>query len=268
MADIYAGADADTLVTGEAVALDIPAASVWARALGGLIDVLLQFGLLFVGLVGAAAIAPDETLGGALMVLTVVICFVGVPVLSETLSRGRTLGKVALGLRAVRDDGGPVSFHHCLIRALVGVFEIWALSGVPALVTAMVSPRGKRVGDYAAGTYVVRERFALQLPAPVGMPPALLGWAQSADIAALPDQLALAVRQVLARLPTLSPAARQQLLDDLSTQVSAFVAPPPPPGTPPDAFLAAVIAERRRRDAARLGREADLRARLTRRRPH
>ena len=72
---------------------------------------------------------------------------------------GRTIGKFVLGTRTVRDDAGPISFHHAFVRHLVAVVEIWVFSGVPALVSALVSPKGKRLGDYAAGTYVVRDRF-------------------------------------------------------------------------------------------------------------
>jgi hypothetical protein len=145
------------------------------------------------------------------------------------------------------------------------VVEIYGFAGGPAFFSAMLSSRGKRLGDYAAGTYVVRERVRLVLPRPAAMPPALTGWARGADITALPVGLALAVRQYLARAATLDPASRAALGHDLATQVSRHVAPPPPPGTSPEAYLCAVVASRRERDAARLQREAALRARLTRR---
>ena len=50
----------------------------------------------------------------------------------ETLTRGRSLGKLALGLRTVRDDAGPITFHHALVRALIGFVEIYVFSGIPA----------------------------------------------------------------------------------------------------------------------------------------
>ena len=127
----------------------------------------------------------------------------------------------------------------------------------------LLSSRGKRLGDYAAGTYVVRERIRLRLEPPPLMPPELAGWARAADVAALPTGLALAVRQFLARLPGLDPGSRASVGTTLAQQVSSYVAPPPPPGTPPEAFLAAVIATRRERDQARLGRERAFRERLT-----
>ena len=102
-----------------------------------------------------------------------------------------------MGLRTVRDDAGPISFHHSFVRQLVGVVEMWVFTGVPALISALVSSKGKRLGDYLAGTYVVRDRVPLRLPAPAQMPPQLAHWAATADIAPLPDALAVAVRQLV-----------------------------------------------------------------------
>jgi len=149
-----------------------------------------------------------------------------------------------------------------LTRALIGFVEIWALSGVPALVSGLVSSKGKRLGDYAAGTYVVRERVHMTLPPPPMMPPHLADWAAGADIARLPDGLAMAVRQFLMRAPLLSPQSRVALGVQLHDEVVAYLAPQPPAGTHPELVLAAVIADRRRRDSIRLQRDAALRRRL------
>ena len=168
-----------------------------------------------------------------------------------------------MGHRAVRDDAGPISFQHAFVRALVGFVEIYVFSGVPAFFSALLSSKGKRLGDYAAGTYVVRERVTLVLPPPPMMPPPLARWAAGADIASLPTGLAVAIRQFLGRVQQIEPAARQSLGARLAEQTRPYVAPAPPPGTPPEAFLAAVIAARRDRDHARLVREDELRRRLT-----
>lgn len=259
----YAGVD--QLVTGEAVALELPPASLGLRLVSGLIDVLLQATLLVVGLVVASQLAPDAALMGVLSIVVVAFTLVVGPAVLETATIGRTVGKLVMGLRTVRDDAGPISFHHAFMRHLLAVVEVWLFSGVPALVSALVSSKGKRLGDYVAGTYVVRDRFSLRLPWPAQMPPYLAHWAESADMAPLPDGLAVAVRQLLGRAGTLSPEARHGLLSDIVAQVQQHVSPPPPPGTRPEDFLAAVAAERRRRDQHRLWREADLRRRLTRR---
>jgi hypothetical protein len=196
------------------------------------------------------------------MVAAVILIFLVIPTTVETLTRGRSLGKLALGLRTVRDDAGPISFQHAFVRALVGFVEIYPLSGVPAFFSALLSDRGKRLGDHAAGTYVIRDRFPLRLPPPAYMPPSLGGWAAAADIAPLPTSVALATRQFLGRSGDISPQARAALGEQLLAQVRPFVSPPPPPGTHPEEFLTAVLVERRNRDLARLHREDQLRHRL------
>ena len=140
---------------------------------------------------------------------------------------------MALGLRAVRDDGGPATARHALVRALIGYVEIYLLLGMPALVTSMVHPRAKRLGDMAAGTVVVRSGRRLRLTPPPMMPPALHQWAHSADVATLPSGLTVAVRQFLARAPGLSPQSRHTLGVELLHATLPHVSPPPPGWLPP-----------------------------------
>ena len=258
---------ADDLVTGEAVALDLPPASLATRIVSGMIDVLVTIVLLLIVsfILGLAAIPAGKALTWVATIGSMVTVFVVLPAAMETLTRGKTLGKLAMGLRTVRDDAGPITFQHALVRALVGFVEIYLTFGTPAFIAAMVSGKGKRLGDFAAGTYVVRERVNLVLSPPPPMPPPLASWAGAADITSLPTGLALAVRQYLSRVGSITPQARVAVGERLAGQVAAYVAPPPPPGTPPEAFLAAVIAARRDRDLARLHREDLLRRRLTER---
>ena len=97
-------------------------------------------------------------------IATFLLVLVGGPIAVETLSHGRSLGKLACGLRVVRDDGGPIRFRHALVRGAIGVVEILMTFGVVACVASLVSARGRRLGDVFAGTLVVRER----VPAPGG----------------------------------------------------------------------------------------------------
>lgn len=259
------GVGHDDFVTGEAVAIELPAATFPVRMLSGLIDVIVAVVFIW-GLSAIAAVVASpgsSALLASAMLLAFVFAIVALPVTLETLLHGRSLGKLALGLRTVRDDAGPIGFRHALTRALIGVVEIWLFLGVPALVSALISERGKRLGDLAAGTYVVRDRVRLVLPMPVQMPPHLAGWAEHADIAALPDSLALSLRQFLGRAQTLAPPVRADLARRLAEQTLQHVAPAPPPGTHPEYVIAAVIADRRRRDADRLRREAELRRRFS-----
>jgi uncharacterized RDD family membrane protein YckC len=264
MSNSTVGVGVDDLVTGEAVALELPAAGIALHALSGALDLLIAGVVLWVGLMVVILMTPnaDDAIIGVAMTVLLALVAVVLPTTLETLTRGRSVGKFATGLRTVRDDAGPIAFRHALTRALIGFVEIWALSGVPALVSGLVSSKGKRLGDYAAGTYVVRERVHMTLPPPPMMPPHLADWAAGADIARLPDGLAMAVRQFLMRAPLLSPQSRVALGVQLHDEVVAYLAPQPPAGTHPELVLAAVIADRRRRDSIRLQRDAALRRRL------
>ena len=264
MSNSTVGVGVDDLVTGEAVALELPAAGIAMHALSGILDVVIAVAALVIGLIIVPIVTQgaDDAIAGVATTVLLVLVFVALPTALETLTRGRSVGKFATGLRTVRDDAGPIAFRHALTRALIGFVEIWALFGVPALVSGLVSSKGKRLGDYAAGTYVVRERVHMTLPPPPMMPPHLADWAAGADIARLPDGLAMAVRQFLMRAPLLSPQSRVALGVQLHDEVVTYLAPQPPAGTHPELVLAAVIADRRRRDSIRLQRDAALRRRL------
>ena len=242
------------VVTGEAVALELRPASFATRALAVALDlvVMLAAGVTVGIVLGYALPDLDEAAARAIGITALVAVLVGLPVTVETLTRGRSLGKLAAGLRVVRDDGGPIRLRHALVRALLAVIEIIATFGSLALITSLANVQGKRLGDLLAGTFVVRERGGAMPPPLPPMPPELIAWAQQADLAALPDGLAIGVRRFLDGAHGLHPASRAQLGQELAGRVSSFVAPPPPAWATPERFLVAVLAERRRRDLARL----------------
>ena len=243
------------IVTGEAVALELPAAAFPSRIAALLIDMAAQivlFLLVFIPVI--ATTSGNASYAAAIFVASYVLVFVGYPTAFETLSRGKTLGKLALGLRVVGDDGSPVRFRQAFLRALAGLIEIWTVVLTPvALISSLVSARGKRVGDIFAGTYVISERVpaagALQ-PAFAVVPPPLVDWAQSLQVDGLSAQAAEAAASYLRRFGELSPSARETLGLQLASTVAVQVSPPPPAGTPPAAYLSAVLAVRRQKELA------------------
>ncbi len=245
------------LVTGEAVLLELRLAKLPSRAVAEILDllVLLAMFLFFaaIGSVSGLSDSLDGAAGAALSLVVTIGVLVGYPVMFETLSRGRSLGKMAMGLRVVRDDGGPIHFRHALVRGLLAVFEIYLFAGVVAIITSLVSVQGKRVGDFLAGTVVVRERVPNVAAPMIVMPPPLATWATTLELSRLPDNLALSARQFLSRARDLSVDVRHSMGSRIAYEVSQHVAPAPPPGCPPEPYLAAVLAERRRREEVRYG---------------
>lgn len=264
------GVGRDDFVSGEAVALDLPPANVGLRIMSGVIDVAvnvavyigLVFLLLQIFISNLWFTNTSFTMLLALHTCVLILALVGIPTVSETLTRGKTLGHLIVGLRTVRDDAGPITFRQALTRAMLGFVEIYSCGGLPALFCSVANRKGKRFGDLLAGTYVVRDRFSLKLPNPAQMPPELAQWASTADVAPLPVPLTIAARSFFGRLDKLNPVARQQLSGQLAGQITRFVAPPPPAAAPPEMVIAAVLAERRRRDAARIERDQRLRERV------
>lgn len=254
------------LLTGEAVALELRPTSVVLRMAGGIIDYLV-YGLLTVGMLwlafsAATALGMPEALSTPISIACLVLGLVLLPAVVETATQGRSLGRLAVGGRIVRDDGGAVAFRHAVIRSFVGVIEIVFTFGGLAVVIAMLNARVKRLGDLLAGTYSQYERVAPVRVQSFGVPVQLAEWASTADVARLPDALSRRIAQFLQQAAGHLPATRERIARDLAAQAAAFVSPVP--SGDPELFLAAVAALRREREATALQLE---RARLDQLRP-
>lgn len=263
----------DEILTGEGVLLEASAAPVTYRIASGAIDAVATLGVLWLSamLVGALAGSLNAAAGKAIIIVYIVSLLVLAPATVETLTRGRSLGRMALGLRIVRDDGGPVSFRQAITRSIVALLEVWVSFGMIAVTTSLLSARGKRLGDMLAGTYALRTRGTMKPLPPVLMPPALAEWSRTADMSRLPDGLALYARLFLGRAAAMHPAARQRLGTRYAERLGEHVAPPPPFGTHPETYIAAVLATRRDREYATALRQASramTQGELLRRLPH
>ncbi|AWB87890.1 hypothetical protein C3E77_03745 [Mycetocola zhujimingii] len=244
--------DSSLLITGEAVALDVQSASFILRAAGAIIDflvsVLVAAGLLWLLFVFAVQGVIDQSATAAFSTAIIAFSTVVLPTTIETLSHGRSLGKLAIGARIVRDDGGATGFRHAFIRALVGFFEIYMTLGGVAAITGLLSARSKRLGDLLAGTYAQQERVPRAEHSVYGVPPALQGWATIADVGRMPDRLSRRIAQFLDQVDKLTPETRARLGQNLAAEAAAFVSPVP--DTDPVLFLYAVAAVRRDREYA------------------
>lgn len=246
----------DDVLTGEAVALDVKPVSYILRAAGTIIDfvvyILVMVGCLLLALYTGAG-GLDNAQARTLLVLIPVFGMVVLPTAVELASRGRSLGKLAVGARIVRDDGGAIGFRHALIRALVGVIEIFLTFGAIAALTGLLNRRSKRLGDLLAGTYSQLVRVPKAQPLTLHLAPHLAGWAQTADVARLPDRLSRRIAQFVRQAPALTPAARAGLSTELAREAAPYVSPLPPVDA--ETFLVAVTILRRERDARGLDLE-------------
>lgn len=248
--------DADDIVIGEGVALQVPAGGFLLRAGGAMIDVLVNFIGLLLSLWGVLVLvdawqrATGAYLEGAwwpvIIVSLIATWLVLVPLVVETLSNGRSLGKLVFGLRIVRLDGGAITLRHTLVRALVGAAELYLTSGGIAALAGMLTRRSQRVGDLLAGTYAQLERLPKAQPLHLELPPQLRAWADVVDATLLPDRLARRIRDYFRQAPRLDPAARRRLAGRLARQTKPYVHPIP--DVDAETFLAGVAIVRRDRE--------------------
>jgi len=245
------------LVTPEAVVLSFETAGVASRVLAILVDLAVQGSVLLVGFVGLALLGAAGN-GGTSEVVAVVVALLlvpgvlfGYPIAFETLWRGRTPGKAALGLRVVTTEGAPVRFRHAAVRGFLALVDLWATTGAAAVLAVLLTRDNQRLGDLAAGTLVLRERSGAGRPAATAFVPpwGLEEYTATLDVAGLtPDEYG-AVRAFLLRAPSLPPPVRAGLARDVAATVAARMRHSPPAWLPPEPFLACVAAATQARSA-------------------
>ena len=159
--------DSVSIPTPDHVTLDFELAGLGSRLAAMLFDqliiILLLIGLAFLLALGNL-VSFDSASGliSAFMVIVSFLVFWGYFVFFETIMTGQTPGKRATGIRVIREDGLPIGAREAAIRNLVRIADMlpppaYLLGGI----VASADPRGRRLGDMAAGTIVVRERFVL-----------------------------------------------------------------------------------------------------------
>lgn len=78
--------------------------------------------------------------------------------LMHSLFNGQTVGKMLLGMRVVRVDGGPMHWSNYLIRWMLRLVDIWIFLGSVGILSILFSEKRQRVGDAAAGSVVISTR--------------------------------------------------------------------------------------------------------------
>jgi len=216
------------VATPERVAFQYPVAGLGTRALAQLIDLLLL--TLLLALLGLAAyvlylVTQIAQLSWLVWILGSFGLVWGYFLVLEAAWSGQTLGKRVFGLRAVGDQGEPLRFAQAAIRNLVRFVDFLPLYYGIGVVVLFVNGRGKRLGDLAAGTLVVRERGAVKLkdlpaapPPPPAMPilPAAVAAylppaPEDETLRRLPPELRRFVAAYARRRHQLSPALRVEL---------------------------------------------------------
>jgi uncharacterized RDD family membrane protein YckC len=211
--------------TGEAVTIHYELAGLGSRFLAVSVDMIAQFAIVLVLAIVFSLSAPTlvklipfagKNLLGWVIALAVVFLFLiffGWFIIFETWWSGRTPGKRALGLRVVRDGGFPIDLGAAVIRNLVRVAEVTLGFYTLSAVSALISKENKRLGDFAAGTIVVRDRADTlpDLDAYLSRP--------ARTDTGLSDEDRVLIERFLSRRATLDPSARLNIAAHIATRV-------------------------------------------------
>ena len=229
------------LDTPEAVEIRYQVAGIGTRFLATVIDSLALVGALGLVWLGGAALGvglgglagePFRTLAAVLILTLSFLVIIGYYIFFETFWNGQTPGKRALDIRVIKTSGYPVGFVDTVIRNLLR----WVVDFLPSfygvgVVCMFISPRSRRVGDYVAGTIVVKEGSSVGLgelagrvwlPGTTGAAPGLgeldpdeLQW----DLNALTPQELMLATEYLERAPQLSPEVRGRIGNEIAARL-------------------------------------------------
>lgn len=78
--------------------------------------------------------------------------------LFEWFNNGRTPGKMFVGLRVVKEDGGRAPALSLLIRNLLRIVDMLPFYYLVGMLMVFFHPNHKRLGDIVGGTIVIHER--------------------------------------------------------------------------------------------------------------
>jgi uncharacterized RDD family membrane protein YckC len=128
------------------------------RWLGAWLDFLVCFGILVV----VAAFFEGATDNRVLYADIVLVALYFIVMESKL---GWTIGKLVAGTRVVDESGGLPSIQASVIRTLLRLVEVNPLlvGGIPAGLTVNYSQARQRIGDIAAGTYVLLKKDLAKL---------------------------------------------------------------------------------------------------------
>ena len=154
------------VATPELVTFGYQLAGPGSRFLAQLIDFPIQVAILVVALIGGISLGgvtgdPNVAVVASLILGSIVVA--GYYPVCEAAWSGKTVGKFAFGLRVVGDQGEPIQFTQAMVRNLVRIVDFLPIFYGVGIIALFWNGRGKRLGDLAAGTVVVRERAPVRL---------------------------------------------------------------------------------------------------------
>lgn len=150
------------ITTPENIEVEYRLAGLGSRAAASLVDMLIQFAViggiaLVVALSGFTSSEFYQEYEGWVIGISLILIFVityGYFIIFELTMNGKTPGKKIFHLRAIRNNGQPITAKHSVIRNLFRtIIDMYGFG----VVLIFVTKQHKRIGDFLASTIVIAE---------------------------------------------------------------------------------------------------------------
>jgi len=237
--------DRVTIATPEGVTLELVLAGVGSRFIARLLDTVIQGAIIFALAVGIGLTSAPGVVRAVAQVMMFLVLF-GYDIPFEVLNGGRTIGKVAAGIRVVGTLGEPISFFASAVRTILRVADFLPALYVVGVISMVATRQDQRLGDLAAGTIVVRDRFPGLGTSPSAPPTVPAEAVATWDVSAL-DQVDLAgIRQFLERRLAMPLPVRSYFASALAARVAPKVVGAPY-GAHPEYLLEGIVVAKQAR---------------------
>ena len=164
-------ADKLTIETPEQTPLEFPLAGIGSRFLALALDTLIQSAALLLLVVASLVVQSGLwefwrggwTWAAAVAWLAAFCLYYGYFAFFETVWNGQTPGKRYTRLRVIQQSGRPINVYQAIARNLLRIVDQLPGFYAVGILTALLSRQNRRLGDYVAGTVVVREKEFLEM---------------------------------------------------------------------------------------------------------
>jgi uncharacterized RDD family membrane protein YckC len=161
-----------SIETPEQTRLEFAVAGIGSRFLALALDLIIQtlvalvlvIAAAMIGVSGLRRLIPQGSLWStAVLIALFFVLQFGYFAIFEILWSGQTPGKRNVGIRVVKDSGRPLTAAETIGRNLLRIVDQFPGFYVVAIVTALLNSQNKRLGDFVAGSLVIRESSLAEL---------------------------------------------------------------------------------------------------------
>jgi uncharacterized RDD family membrane protein YckC len=250
--------DKHTIETPEQMPIEFTVAGIGSRFLALAIDTLIQLGIGLLLFILVAVLGVTGTKLGfrthglwllAILGALVFLLTFGYFAAFEILWSGQTPGKRLIGIRVVKDSGRPLTPSETIGRNLLRIIDqMPAFFYAVGVIVALFNKQNKRIGDFIAGSIVVRESSMKDIK-PIWQTSQSAteqpqGAARLSTAALTVEELAL-IDTFLQRRHDLSPDVRSRMAGQILNQLKPKLAPEAAGRLSTESLLEALAYERR-----------------------